>query len=617
MVSAKKKMVYGIGGAVILAAAGFGIFSHMSNNYDASKAAVSVGHFKGDYQNKKKAINGGILKVSMPGTASDPATFVGYTELTETAAVAQAIAPGSNEIFYTDKDGRVENDGPASMKVDKDKKTVTITLRDNLKWSDGKDVTAKDVAFSLETIATNEVASANFSDSYLNIKGMQDFQDGKAKSISGLKFDNGENGKKLTLSYDRIPGSITWGDGLPAYALPYHDLKDVPSDQLAVSDKVTKHPLSFSAFKVSSVSTDSVVKYVRNDTYWGKKAKLDGITYYINEDQSKLENDLSKQKFDLVTGVPTTLWKDGNKDKLAKFDNAKGYASTGAFDNGHSELNFNLGHYDKSKKSSVQDRKTPLQDANVRKAVGYAMNVGDVAAKYGNGFSQATNSIVSKSQMKSLFYNKDVKGYQDKASGDAKKAGQYLEKAGYKKESDGYYYKDGKKLTLTYMARSGSTTAEATTKAYIAAWKAAGIDVKLYQDKLVDFSTWKSLMLAGNNNEWDMTMVGWSEGKVPSFGQVWSKQSPMNMGHIVSDKVSKSLEDAQDAQSDEDLIKSIKGFQKLVIDDEAYTIPTTTGINASLVNGRVTGWTEAPTNDIFAKLGVSADKPQADGNPRK
>jgi len=55
----------------------------------------------------------------------------------------------------------------------------------------------------------------------------------------------------------------------------------------------------------------------------------------------------------------------------------------------------------------------------------------------------------------------------------------------------------------------------------------------------------------------------------------------------------------------------------LVVEDQAYTIPTTVGIAAQFVNGRVTGWTTASTNDLYAQLGVSQDKPVTSGNPRK
>ncbi|WP_455646718.1 ABC transporter substrate-binding protein, partial [Leuconostoc sp.] len=99
----------------------------------------------------------------------------------------------------------------------------------------------------------------------------------------------------------------------------------------------------------------------------------------------------------------------------------------------------------------------------------------------------------------------------------------YLEMAGYKNVADCYIAKDGKRLTLTYLARQRNNTSDAEAKAYVAAWKAAGIEVKLYQDKLVDASTWQSIILAGNNNDWDITMGGWSEGTVPTFDQLWAK----------------------------------------------------------------------------------------------
>ncbi|WP_220740598.1 ABC transporter substrate-binding protein [Leuconostoc miyukkimchii] len=617
MVSTGKKIGYGVGGVVIVAGAAWALLATTSNK-DSTQKAVSVGSFKGDYKNPKGPIKNGTLTVSYPGTASDPISFAGYTEFGQWVGAQRQLDPaGQNTLFYVDKDGKIINSGPAKVTIDKDAKTATITIRKNLKWSDGKDVVAQDVLFSLETLATNKVAAGNFTESYTSIKGLADYQNGKAKSISGIKLDDGVDGKTLTVSYNSLPAAIGWGDGLPLYALPYHDLKNVSSKNLATSEKVTKNPLSFGPFKVASVSSDSTVKYVRNNDYWGKKPVLKSLTYYINADDTKLENDLSKQKFDIVLNTPDTLWKKGNTAVLSKYKDAKGYVATGNNDNGYWELYFNLGHFDQKKSENVQDRNTPLQDVNVRKAVGFAQNVGDVTKKYGNDLRIPIDTLVSKSEAKELFYNKDVKGYQQKSSGDIKKSDSLLEKSGYKKDSSGYYAKDGKRLSLVYLARSGRTTSEAEAKAYIEAWKQAGIEVKLYQNKLVDPSTWQSIVLDGNNNGWDITDGGWSEGTVPTFDQLWAKSAQYNFGHVVSSELTKNLSATQNAKSDKALVDDIKQFQKLVVDDQAYTIPTYSKIKVQLVNGRVTGWTTASVNDLYAKLGVSQDKPVTSGDPRK
>ncbi len=181
MVSTGKKIGYGVGGLIVVAGGAWAILANQSNNNSSSTAKVaSAGSFKGDYKNAKTAVKNGSLTVTTPGTASSPISFGGYLEFTQWSAAASQLGPASNSIFYSDSKNRLENGGPANFKIDKDKKTVTITLRKDLKWSDGKQVVARDVAFSLETLATNEVATSNFSTAYTNIKGVTDFQNGKA-----------------------------------------------------------------------------------------------------------------------------------------------------------------------------------------------------------------------------------------------------------------------------------------------------------------------------------------------------------------------------------------------------------------------------------------------------
>ena len=47
-------------------------------------------------------------------------------------------------------DFKITNDGAASLDLDQEEtKKATIKVKDNVKWSDGKDVTADDVIFPL------------------------------------------------------------------------------------------------------------------------------------------------------------------------------------------------------------------------------------------------------------------------------------------------------------------------------------------------------------------------------------------------------------------------------------------------------------------------------------
>src|SRR5579875_1746070 len=62
----------------------------------------------------------------------------------------------------------------------------TFHLQDNIKFSDGSPLTADDIVFTLEGIVSKKSASPNQS-YFLSIQGANDFANGTADSISGVK----------------------------------------------------------------------------------------------------------------------------------------------------------------------------------------------------------------------------------------------------------------------------------------------------------------------------------------------------------------------------------------------------------------------------------------------
>ena len=59
--------------------------------------------------------------------------------------------------------------------------------KDNVKWSDGKAVTADDVIFPYEIIGNKDYTGIRYDDTFQNIVGMEEYHDGKADTISGIK----------------------------------------------------------------------------------------------------------------------------------------------------------------------------------------------------------------------------------------------------------------------------------------------------------------------------------------------------------------------------------------------------------------------------------------------
>lgn len=564
----------------------------------AKDDTASVTNLKVAYDNKDKAIKDGSLNVAL--VQDTPFKGVFASELSDDLSDSYLAAPIGQGLFSTTNSFKIVDGGPANIKLDKNAKTATITVRKGLTWSDGKKVVAKDLEFPYEVTANPAYQSQRYTDSLANIKGLADFHNGKAKTISGITYPNGEDGDSIKIQFDRMTPGM-WQSGSGYYlenAEPYHYLKDVKPADLASSKQVREAPLGFGPFKVTKIVAGQSVSYERNPYWDGEKAKLKNITTTVVS-TSTAAAALKAKKYDIAYGMQQSAYPEVKK--------LNDYVQTGSQGLSFTYTAFNLGHYDTKKSENVMDRKTPVQDKNLRQAMAYAMNVDEVNKKFNNGLATRANSTIVP-----LFKeanNPDVKGYPL----NVKKANDLLDKAGYKWDSKHEYRKtpEGKEFKLVYLARSGNSNAEAVAQNYIQQWKKIGVKVGLYHDRLTDFNSWGQIMTSGNNNDWDLTGGAWNVSADPSQMDLYSKGAPYNFGHFTTPKLTSLLE-AIDATKSIDPKVRQKAFYEYqeYMQDQAAVIPLSSIIDWFPVNQRVVGWTNA--NDaglsMWAKLGVSADE---------
>ncbi|MCT1195546.1 oligopeptide ABC transporter substrate-binding protein, partial [Lactococcus lactis] len=167
--------------AALLSACG----SNQSSSSGTSTKKLKAGNFDVAYQNPDKAIKGGDLKIAYQSDSPMKAEWL--APLSDDATFGSMSSPGGGQdgLFFTNSSFKYINGGPANVSLDKDAKTATITLRKDLKWSDGSEVTAKDYEFSYELTANPAYGSDRWTDSLANIVGLSDYHAGKAKTISG------------------------------------------------------------------------------------------------------------------------------------------------------------------------------------------------------------------------------------------------------------------------------------------------------------------------------------------------------------------------------------------------------------------------------------------------
>ncbi|MCD5491278.1 oligopeptide ABC transporter substrate-binding protein [Lactobacillus delbrueckii] len=565
-----------LAGAALLAGCG----KSSSSSSDSNSGAKDTKKFP-EATATATAKKGGSVTVAEE--VDTPVKGVFLNELSDSAVDSDFMAFGNEGLFATDDQYKINNKGAATFKMDRQAKTVTIEVKKGVKWSDGKQVTAKDVEYSYEIIANKASQSSRYTSSLADIVGLAEYHDGKSKKISGIEMPDGENGRKVVLHFKEMkPGMTQSGNGFFwEYAAPYHYLKDVPFSKLQSSDKVRKNPLFFGPYKLSKLVRGQSATWVRNPYYYRGKAKLDKITISVISPNSASQSIKSK-KFDMID-VVNSQWKE--------VKGTKGYNFVAHIPLSYSYMGFKVGKWDKKTGSVKMNKNSKMSNRYLRQAMGYAMNVDEVTQHYTQGLSFRVKTLIP--EQFGDFYDKSVKGFPL----NIKKANALLDKAGYKKKKGETYRRDpnGKKLTIHLAAMSGTSTYEATVQNYLQQWKKIGLHVTLTTGRLIEFNSFYD-KLKNDDPSVDVFMGAWSLGTEPSQDDLYGPKAPCNFERFATSENTKLLKEmnSDKAFNHSYRVQKFHEWQQYM-QKEAFVIPLTNSYSITAVNSKLVNYSTKPS----------------------
>ena len=541
-------------------------------------------------QTPKKAVKkGGTLSYALE--TDTPFTGIFNNELSTSQPDADVAQFGNESLFDTDDSYKINSKGPATFKLDRKAKTVTIEVKKGVKWSDGKQVTAKDVEYEYEIMANKGSKSQRYTASLQNIVGLTDYHDGKSKNISGIEMSDGENGRKVVIHFKEMkPGMLQSGNGyFLESASPYHQLKNIPFDKLQSSDAVRKNPIFFGPYKISKIVRGQSVTWVPNKYYWRGTPKLDKITISVVNPNSASQA-IKSHKFD-IADVVNSQWDQVKNTKdvnfVAKIPLSYGY------------MGFKVGKWKDGR--NVMDPKAKMNNKSLRQAMAYAMNIDAVNKRYNHGLSFRVPTLIP--EQFGDYFNKNVKGY----SYNLKKANQLLDKAGYKKKGTYRVQPNGKPLTINLAAMAGNSTLEPITRNYIQQWKKIGLNVKLTTGRLIEFNSFYD-KIQNDSKDVDVFMAAWSLSSEPSPNDLYNEKAPFNFTRFVTKKNTQLLGemDSQKAFNHKYRVDKFHEWQKYM-NDEAYVVPTSNSYAIDAINSKITGYSLKPSdaNSLWYKVGYA------------
>ncbi len=365
-------------------------------------------------------------------------------------------------------------------------------LRPNVKFHDGHIFDANDVKFTYASI--------------MNPKSMSP----RAASYEPVKAVEVLDLLTLRITYKRLysPAIGTWSMGI----LPEHLLsaKALEAEALSLGKNpktftirestLNRNPVGCGPFKFREWKSDQYIALERFDNYWEGPPNYLRYTYRIIPD-------LLTQEMEFYAGTIDSYGVQPHQVKRLKNDPT--YQCFTGLSFGYSYIGYNL-------------RRKPFDDPNVRKALGMAIDVNKIIkyVLYNQG-----NRITGPFAEQTDFYNHKIAPLPY----DPEQALSLLNKAGWKRNKEGWLEKNGKKFQFTLITNNGNPLREEILAIAQDAWKKIGVDVR------TDRLEW-SVFIQERVNEldFDAIVLGWSMGIDPDLYELWhsSQTNPHQLNFV-------------------------------------------------------------------------------------
>lgn len=433
----------------------------------------------------------------------------------------------SSSLFDVNDNFEIIDTGVATLNVDAKNKKATIKIKDGIKWSDGVPLTADDIVYAYEVLGNKDYTGIRYTEEFQKVIGMNDYHNGKAKTISGVKkIDD----KTVEISFSKMGQSIfTGGNGLMASALPKHYLKDVPIKDLVSSDKIRTKPVTLGPYNLVKVSRGESMELAANPYYYKGVPKIKKAILQVVNTQSIVAA-LKAGKYDYVMEMPDSLYNN--------YKDFRNLEVLGQQDLYYSYVGFKLGHFDKAKGENVSDPNAKMADLNLRQAMIYAIDVDQIAQAFYFGLRQRATSSIPPVFKK--YFPKDLTGFPYNLA----KAKQLLDESGYKDvNNDGFREdKNGKPLQIKMAFMAGGDVAEPLAQFYLQSWKKIGLNVSLTSGRLLAFQNFYE-KVQGDTKDIDVFFGAWGVGTDVNPTSSAGRSSQLNYTRFTSPENDKFIDE--------------------------------------------------------------------------
>lgn len=439
--------------------------------------------------------------------------------------------------------------------------TWTFTLKDGIKWHDGTDLTAEDVAWGINAVMNDPDGWATVSN-----------------YVAGFTEVTAPDDKTLTIVTEypvsNMEYRLSW-----LYAVYPPDFKEFATAE-DLQNFSNFEIVGTGPFKIQTFDEDQRILILdANEDYYGGPPTVDQITFQTYDNSDALIQGLKVGEIDMVLDVPQSAF-----PALSEVDGVKPVRVPGSY---FDELIINSVPADHD---PAPTKNPALDDPAVRLAIASAINKQDLVDVVMQGLAQPATTIVPPQLGGGFWHNSDIVD----VPFDLAKANEILETAGYVMGADGVRLKGDTRLEFRLQFPADNSL-YARVADSMTGWFGE-IGIKTTPEAVDSDSLYAAMTPVG---DFDLVLWGWGPDPDPDFilsvitsdqfvDGGWSDSGYMNPEY------DQLYLDQQQAVDPEQRKAIIWEMQKIAFEDRPYIVLYYQDLLRAYRSDRFTGFIESP-----------------------
>ena len=411
----------------------------------------------------------------------------------------------------------------SAWEIKEDNLTYVFTLQEDVLWSDGFPLTARDVAFSLRIISHPDytgwmyplLAHIEGADEYKQAHGSA-LADGE---ISGITVHD-EQTIEIRLARPHTP-FLTY---LTLAPLPEHLLGDVPVNEMEAHPHSLTVPVGAGPYLFGEWRQDEYLYVRANPDYFLGEPAIAEIYYRVIANPENQLIELLAGKLDLIpTAVKVEDVRTLEKDPQTRIHRNSRLV--------YDYIGFNLKKND-----------SPLEDQRVRRALSLLLDKDQVVENLLLGYARPLHGPLLPLH---FAYDEDFLVYEENLPA----ARSLLLGAGYHT------------MELKLIVNAGNIVRENTALLYKEQAAKVGVDIK------VTLLEWEAFLAALRDGDYDLVALGRGADADPDLSFHWHTESPGNTLQYSNDKVDTLLQEGTAVFDTKQRTKIYREVQDLIVKD--------------------------------------------------